>query len=217
MTLLMGRTGGGNSELARLSRQQANQAAHLLSRAFRNYPAITFLFPGEGRQEAAQPHVWSAACRYSIRYGEVWAAPGFAGVACWLPPGLTHKSLPRELASGMGALLVRLRPRELIGNMVNDLYADALHRRCVPGPHWYLFVIGVEPECQGQGVGSALLQPMLERADGEGMPVYLETHNASNVGFYRKHGFTVAQEGRIPGSQVAVYGLLRRPVGRLLV
>jgi GNAT superfamily N-acetyltransferase len=74
-----------------------------------------------------------------------------------------------------------------------------------------LFVIGVEPARQGQGVGTALLRPMLARADREGMPVYLETHSSRNVGFYRKSGFIVAGEGRIPGSSVAVYGMLRPP------
>jgi hypothetical protein len=71
-----------------------------------------------------------------MRYGEVWAVPGLAGVACWLPPGGTHKSLPRMLAGGMGSLLVHLRPRELIGNIRNDLYADELHAACAPGDHW---------------------------------------------------------------------------------
>ena len=198
--------------LSRLTWQQADGAGLLLARAFHNYPAITFLFPDERRRDEAQYHTWSAACRYSIRYGEAWAAPGFAGVACWLPPGATHKTLPREVAAGMGALLFQLRPRELIGNIANDLYADALHRRCVPGPHWYLFAIGVEPECQGQGMGAALLGPGLTRADREGMPVYLETHYARNVGFYQKYGFAVAEEGRIPGSEVAAFAMLRQPV-----
>ncbi len=202
-------TAGENTPLVRLTWKQAGEAGRLLARAFHDYPAITFLFPNERRRDEAQYHTWSAACRYSIRHGEAWAAPGFAGVACWLPPGATHKSLPRELAAGMGALLFRLRPRELIGNIANDLYADALHRRCVPGRHWYLFAIGVEPECQGQGIGSALLRPMLGRADREGMPVYLETHYARNVGFYQKYGFGVAEEGRMPGSDVTVYAMLR--------
>jgi ribosomal protein S18 acetylase RimI-like enzyme len=97
----------------------------------------------------------------------------------------------------------------MIANIRNDSYADTLHAACVPSPHWYLFVIGVEPECQGRGVGDALLRPMLARADREGTPVYLETHNRGNVGFYQKYGFDVAEEGRMPGGDVTVYAMLR--------
>jgi ribosomal protein S18 acetylase RimI-like enzyme len=207
--------GAGDQEpkLVRLTWQQTDAAGHLLARAFHPYPALTFLFPNEQRRARVSPRIWAAACRYSIRYGEAWAAPGFAGVTCWLPPGATHKTLPRELAGGMSALLVQLAPRELIGNIRNDVYADALHRRSVPGPHWYLFVIGVEPAFQGQGIGGLLLRHGLARADREGLPVYLETHRADNVTFYLKHGFQVAREGRIPGSDVPVYAMVRRPVG----
>ncbi|MCU0508498.1 MAG: GNAT family N-acetyltransferase [Anaerolineae bacterium] len=200
-------------ELVPLAWQHAGAAGHLLARAFHPYPAVTFLFPNERRRSLVLPHIWTAACRYSIRYGEAWAAPRFAGVTCWLPPGATHKTLPRELAGGMSALLVQLSPRELVGNIRNDLYADALHRRAVPGPHWYLFAIGVEPACQGQGIGGLLLRHGLARADHEGLPVYLETHRADNVAFYLKYGFEVAQEGRIPSSDVPVYAMVRRPAG----
>jgi ribosomal protein S18 acetylase RimI-like enzyme len=202
---------GETNDLLRLTWPQAEDAGRLLARAFHPYPALTCLFPDAGRRARVSPHIWSAACRYSIRYGEGWIARDFAGVACWLPPGATHKTLLRELAAGMSALLIHLRPGELIANIRNDLYADALHRRCMPGPHWYLFVIGVEPARQGQGVGAALLRPMLARADRENLPVYLETHHAANVAFYRKVGFDVAEEGRMPGSAVNVYAMVRRP------
>jgi ribosomal protein S18 acetylase RimI-like enzyme len=203
--------GDQGRELVRLTRQQTGAAGHLLARAFHPYPVLALLFPDEQRRALVSPRIWTAACRYSIRYGEVWAAPDFAGVTCWLPPGATHKTLPRELAGGMSALLVQLAPRELIGNLRNDLYADSLHRRTVPGPHWYLFVIGVEPACQGQGIGGLLLRHGLARADREGLPVYLETHRPDNVSFYLKYGFEVAEEGRIPSSEVPVYAMVRRP------
>lgn len=201
----------GCGDLAPLAWQQADAAGHLLARAFHRYPALTLLFPDERRRAIVTPHVWTAACRYSIHYGEVWVAKGFAGIACWLRPGATHKTLSRELRTGMASLLVHLSPAELIANIRNDLYAGALHARCAPAPHWYLFAIGVEPDCQGEGAGGALLRPMLARADREGVPVYLETHNLGNVDLYRHFGFDVAAEGWIPGSRVSVYGMLRLP------
>jgi ribosomal protein S18 acetylase RimI-like enzyme len=57
--------------------------------------------------------------------------------------------------------------------------------------HYYLMVIGVEPEFQGQGIGSRLLQVGLNRADDERRECYLETVTAVDVEFYKKHGFDV--------------------------
>lgn len=51
--------------------------------------------------------------------------------------------------------------------------------------------IGVDPAWQGNGIGRLLLRGLLERADAEGYPVYLEvrTDNAPAIGLYQAHGF----------------------------
>ena len=56
-------------------------------------------------------------------------------------------------------------------------------------PHYYLFTIGTRNAARGQGVGKALLAPVLKRCDEIGMPCYLENSNPANHGFYSAHGF----------------------------
>ena len=34
-------------------------------------------------------------------------------------------------------------------------------------PHWYLAIMGVDPQWQGKGIGSKLMQPALETLDAE--------------------------------------------------
>ena len=159
--------GDGRSDPTRLTRGQLEQAARVLAHGFFDYPLMTFLFPDGRRRERALPEVWRSAVRYTMLYGEVWAAPGLTGVACWLPPGQTHKTLGRLLWAGTGQLLFRLRPAELVRNLANEGYADRLPARCAPCRHWYLFAIAVEPGCQGQGAGCGMLQPMLARANSQ--------------------------------------------------
>ena len=62
------------------------------------------------------------------------------------------------------------------------------HHRDLP-PHWYLLYIGTCPERQGQGLGSALLQAVLDRCDARRVPAYLESSCEKNVPLYRRHGF----------------------------
>ncbi|GHE96184.1 ribosomal-protein-alanine acetyltransferase [Amycolatopsis deserti] len=51
--------------------------------------------------------------------------------------------------------------------------------------------IGVDPDYQGQGIGTALLRALLARADEVRAPVFLEvrTDNDRAQALYRRHGF----------------------------
>jgi GNAT superfamily N-acetyltransferase len=73
--------------------------------------------------------------------------------------------------------------------------ASAIESAHPEEPHVYLFYVGVHQDNRGQGLGAALLAPMLERCDREGIPVYLENSNPPNEGFYARLGF--AQRGTI--------------------
>ena len=70
---------------------------------------------------------------------------------------------------------------------------DRLHKR-MDVPHWYLVLLACDPAWQRQGHGSALLAPVLRRADEEATPVYLETQKQENLPWYRRHGFEVVEE-----------------------
>ena len=57
--------------------------------------------------------------------------------------------------------------------------------------HWHVGPIGVNPEHQGRGIGTALLAAFLEMADAQASPAYLETDVDRNVALYEKFGFKV--------------------------
>ena len=65
-------------------------------------------------------------------------------------------------------------------------------------PHWYLGILGTAPAHQGQGLGSALMQPVLDECDEHGILSYLESSKAENIPFYERHGFSVIEEVQIP-------------------
>ena len=65
-------------------------------------------------------------------------------------------------------------------------------------PHWYLSVLGTDPEHQKSGIGSALLRSVLARCDAEGAAAYLEASRPENVPYYERHGFEVVGEFRLP-------------------
>ena len=73
-------------------------------------------------------------------------------------------------------------------------FLDLVEKKHPVEPHWYLGVLGTGPAHQGRGVGAALLQPVLEKCDREGIPAYLESSKATNIGYYERFGFAVTGE-----------------------
>lgn len=78
-------------------------------------------------------------------------------------------------------------------------------------PHYYLPALGVEPEWQGGGVGSALMRPILERCDREGFPAYLEASTPRNRALYERHGFELVEEVRVPRGGPPLWRMWREP------
>ena len=93
-------------------------------------------------------------------------------------------------------------------------HLGAFHPQLVPEDHWYLMILGVEPARQRLGLGGALLQPVLARADREGLRCYLETQKPVNVPFYQAHGFEVAAETDVPGDGPHFWLMARTPRAR---
>lgn len=80
------------------------------------------------------------------------------------------------------------------------------------GAHWYLSILGVAPERQGQGLGRALLLPVLEDADRAQVGTYLTTFTPRNIPFYQRLGYRAAGSFPEPATGAA-YHILSRPPG----
>jgi GNAT superfamily N-acetyltransferase len=67
-------------------------------------------------------------------------------------------------------------------------------------PHMHLGPIGVAPDAQGRGIGTALMHHYVEHLKREQCAGYLETDRAENVEFYKKFGFVVQREEELIGT-----------------
>ena len=200
--------------LCRLTKAQVKPSAEVLSRAFHNYPLLQYYFPEELERKKITSYFLSLAIYSSIRYGEIYAtSPNMEGVAIWFPsdnyPVTIWKlvrSVPLSVIFGFG---------RYGGGRMRQLneYIDAVHQRLVPFGHWYLQVIGVDPQFQGKGYAGKLLKPMLTRIDEEGLPCYLEAIDEHNVSFYEHFGFKVIEKSTIPETNFTNWAMLREKAG----
>lgn len=69
-------------------------------------------------------------------------------------------------------------------------------------PHVHLGPLGVAPNLQRHGAGTALMQRYVEHLARENAAGYLETDRWENVAFYQKFGFTVQREEELIGTPI---------------
>lgn len=184
--------------------------ANLLGRAFGRDPMMTFLFPDEAHRTRKLPHFLGGIVRLCRLYGEVHTTPDHTGVACWLPPG-QRVTFWRLVRTGNLAAPLQLGLAGFRRLLALQAHFEREHVRRAPEPHWYLYLLGVDPAGQGRGVARTLLAPVLGRADAQGVACYLETQNEHNVAVYQRFGFQVTSAEVVPGYDLRVWTMRREP------
>ena len=197
--------------IATLQRDQIGDASAVLTRAFDDDPVFRHLYPTARRRRWSCRGFLRAIVRDGFPFGEVWAAVDDAavvGVAGWLPEGAYPPSRWRAARQLVAAWQALLTPHTFRDGLRYLTETEKLHPK---EPHWYLAVIGVEPERQGEGLGGRLLAAVLGRLDETRVPAYLETSTEGNVAWYRHHGFEVQHEIRPAPAGPPVWTMWRDP------
>jgi ribosomal protein S18 acetylase RimI-like enzyme len=200
------------SSVVSLSEENLDGAARSLARAFQDDPLQIYVFPDPAERAMLSPAHFAPLLRYGMMFGEVLTTEGKPlGAAVWLPPEGWEVTPERAAAAGFDDL------PNIIGEEASERFFSALgaidpyHHRDVPPAHWYVMVVGVAPEARGQGLGRALLEPIMNRADAAGLPCYLETAQPDNVAFYEYLGFKKMVEIVEPQSGLKLWTFRRDP------
>jgi GNAT superfamily N-acetyltransferase len=183
---------------------ESRTAIATLARAFFDDPLFNFFIPDHVHQSRGLLAFMGAGYEDARPFDTIWGARNdagrFAGAAVWLPPGAYPRSARREAMTYLrGARMFRRVGRRLPASFRLLGAVDRAHH-AVRAPHWYLGILGVDPAFQRTGAGTALLQPVLEQCDVEGIPAYLETQKPENVPWYGRHGFDVVEQLDVRGS-----------------
>lgn len=199
-------------DIAELHADGIVAAGDVLAKALFDDGLARHMYPDERERRDLIPWHFRAAVRYGVLFGRTLTTAGEPrGVAVWLPPGETAMTEARIAAAGLDAAPAVLGEAAFGRFMTAMAHLEPFHAQDVQPQHWYLALIGVDPGQSGQGIGSALMQPVLAEADRDGLPCYLETAEESNVGFYEKHGFETIRSGTAPGTPVRYWTMLRSP------
>jgi GNAT superfamily N-acetyltransferase len=185
------------------------RVAAVLADAFIDDPVFTWLLPGRLRQEARLRAMFAAEMeQYVLPSGTVWTTSGYDGAVTELPPGaweMPSSATLKEALKWLRAFGMRLPLATRVQH--------AMEERHLREPHFYVRTIGVRTALQGQGVGSALMQPTFQRADSAGLPTYLEASSERSAALYERLGFMHMDVLELPEGGPPLWRMRRPPAG----
>ncbi|MFE0881488.1 GNAT family N-acetyltransferase [Streptomyces rochei] len=171
----------------------------LLDEAFQDDPVSGWVFPGEEYRRRTHHRLMGAFTDIVLADGWIDLTEDGAACALWLSvpgeedasgepgeePAEEAEDVPAQVREAVDPDNERV---ESIARLTEDIHPS--------GPaHAYLWMIGVAPERQGEGLGTALIASVLDRCDRDGLPAYLEASSERSKGLYERLGF--ACTGRV--------------------
>lgn len=185
-----------------------DRAAATLAGGFGDDPAFAFTIGNDGgNAERIEPFF-----RVMLRAGLdddhalTHLGPDAAAVARWKVPGQWKDPISEQLRTAPSMIRI-MRWRIVLGFRM----FSAIEKVHPEEPHYYLQFLATHPRHQSKGLGGAVLTPMLERCDTEGVPAYLESSNPRNVPFYARHGFVERDPVPLPDGWPTITPMWRDP------
>ena len=159
----------------------------LLDESFQDDPVSGWVFPGDEYRRTTHHRLMAAFTEIVLAEGWIDVTEDGSACALWLSvPAGEHDAEEDAADDGPALLRAAVDPGneriELIGRLTAEIHPAGR-------AHEYLWMIGVTPEHQGEGIGSALVQHVLDRCDREGLPAYLEASSARSRKLYERLGF----------------------------
>ncbi len=203
----------GSYTRARLLEHQIEAAADLMNRVFLFQLRSVSVEPTADEQRAYLEG-YLRVVRYCFAHGEPYAASigdKVVGLAPWMAPHTLDVVEEEQVEYGMHELGGIFRPS------IGHLYAleramIKFEQESLKQPYWFMpSRLDIDPAYMRRGIASALLRPVLLRADEGKLPCYVETILPLMVPFFQKHGFEVLKEGNEPSSGARFWILRRLP------
>jgi GNAT superfamily N-acetyltransferase len=183
--------------------------ATMLAHAFLDDPVARWSCSPDRLRPRVIERLFGMRLRDLHAHREIWTTDELASVAVWAPPDRWRTTTRQDIAYASCLLHPRLLIR--MPMVVRGLLGvEGMHPK--EPPHWYLAILGTDPSAKGRGLGSAMMGPVLEGCDRDGVPAYLESSTERNLDFYGRHGFRLTGEFKLSRGP-RVWPMWRNPRG----
>ncbi|KAF3911701.1 hypothetical protein AA313_de0204037 [Arthrobotrys entomopaga] len=223
---------GGGLQIARLESKDIDHAIKTIQLAFADDPFAGWIYDRSKFSPKRNHASLTIRMKWGMRNGHIYVAhtpeKRCAGVAMWVGPkplnqkqtwddwwqdwALWFRQLGMNARFGRGGLKVDRYYlwKQCQANMQSEVWTN-------PEGYWFCNILTIHPECQGKGIGKALMKVVFDQADTEGVPCYLESSKFEpNVKIYEKMGFRFVKDIKCDDGEAActLFSMIRDAPGR---
>jgi GNAT superfamily N-acetyltransferase len=196
-----------NVQICQAEPQDTKPVADLLAESLRHMSVAHWLVPDPVERRRVYHAYFELMVPWFIDHGLVHYTLDGSGAAMWVRLPGTFDPVIEDYDTRLAAACGVATPRFVALD-------HAMHLHHPDTAHWYLAFVGVDPDRQRQGVGTALLEHQRHRLDGDAMPAYLEATALGSARLYARHGYTDRPMYRIGLAGPPLYPMWREPAPR---
>ena len=179
--------------LHKIQKKDLQNAVNVLTDAFSEESMWKEVFKNEEKNRA----LTEVMVRFCLKYGNVVStSENIEGVMA-IAPYDKDMTTWRIILCGAFFLSMQIAGEAKIMQVLTKAVEEA-KKSLNLGPYIHLLIMGVSQEFQGKGFGGQLLRAVIEKAEIEELPIYLETQKEANVSLYEKYGFSVKKKVILP-------------------
>ncbi|KAI0528329.1 hypothetical protein F5B22DRAFT_31399 [Xylaria bambusicola] len=195
-----------------------DRITEVLAQAFQDDPLYAWLFHHLplAEHEDLLPKLFRGYFKQSSLNNSMFLeVDGFGCCGVLMPPGANIKNPRTLLRAGLVPGLFTIGPRTFkraffdYGSGVEPMLHKAFTKE-EQKSHWYVFMMGTAVGRRRQGLASAMLRDIIDRAGRDKRPVWLEATTRDSLRLYTRHGFQTIGEVVLGKGVVDAAGLPRK-------
>lgn len=164
--------------------------ADILCKSFDDNKSVNYIIKQDKKRALRIKKLMEYSFSVCYLYGDVFLSDSRDACVLLLYPE-KKKSTIKSLLLDIGLIFSSLG----FFNLFKAMQREAVIKKVYPATAiYYLWFIGVEPSQQSKGVGSKLLDEVIDKAHSEKRTICLETSALKNIPWYERHGFTIYKE-----------------------
>lgn len=162
----------------------------ILSKSFGNNQSVNYIANSRKNGTNRIRYLMDYSFEVCHQFGEIYLSDDRHAVALILYPE-TKKTNFSSVLLDVKLILNCIG----VSNIGKALKRESSIKKLQPQkPMNYLWFIGVDPQEQGNGIGSQLMKEVIDHSEKMKKPIYLETSTLSNLPWYEKFGFKIYDE-----------------------
>jgi ribosomal protein S18 acetylase RimI-like enzyme len=170
--------------------QEKDVIVEMLTQSFESNQSVNYVVKQDGKRIGRIRALMDYSFEVCKLFGDVFISDDKKACALVMYPDKKKTSLKAAILDIK--LIIQCTG---IRNIKRTLNREALIKKIQPKELMtYLWFIGVKPKDQNKGIGSNILQSIIEYSNQHNRPIYLETSTVRNLPWYKRFGFEIYSE-----------------------